>query len=55
VGKTRIIAHRGFSQKFPENTIVAFQKAVEYGADSVEFGSELLFDKIVTLRQKFKQ
>ncbi len=32
-----IIAHRGASQYFPENTIEAFEKAIEIGADMIEF------------------
>lgn len=30
------IAHRGFSGKYPENTMLAFKKAVEIGADGIE-------------------
>lgn len=30
------IAHRGFSGKYPENTMLAFRKAVEVGADGIE-------------------
>ena len=30
------IAHRGYSGKFPENTMLAFKKAIEYGADGIE-------------------
>ena len=30
------VAHRGFSGRFPENTLLAFRKAVEVGADLVE-------------------
>lgn len=30
------IAHRGFSGKYPENTLLAFQKAIETGADGIE-------------------
>ena len=29
-------AHRGFSGKYPENTMLAFEKAVEAGADGIE-------------------
>ena len=29
-------AHRGFSGQFPENTMLAFEKAVEAGADGIE-------------------
>lgn len=35
--KTVVTAHRGFSGKYPENTLLAFQKAVELGVDVVEF------------------
>lgn len=34
---TLCIAHRGFSSRFPENTLLAFDKAVEVGADMIEF------------------
>ena len=29
-------AHRGFSGQYPENTMLAFEKAVEAGADGIE-------------------
>ena len=32
-------AHRGFSGQFPENTMLAFEKAVEAGADGIELYS----------------
>ena len=32
-----VVAHRGYSGKYPENTILALKKAVEAGADGVEF------------------
>lgn len=32
-----VIAHRGASGQYPENTLLAFQKACEYGADGIEF------------------
>ncbi len=35
-GQTKIIAHRGFSGVAPENTLIAFQKAIECGADYIE-------------------
>ena len=34
--QTKIIAHRGFSAVAPENTITAFQKAIDIGADYFE-------------------
>lgn len=30
------LAHRGYSEKYPENTMLAFEKAVEIGADGIE-------------------
>lgn len=29
-------AHRGYSSKYPENTMLAFEKAIEFGADGLE-------------------
>ena len=34
---TRIVAHRGASSEAPENTPAAFAKAIEVGADMIEF------------------
>ena len=34
---TRVLAHRGFSGRYPENTMRAFREAVAVGADGVEF------------------
>ncbi len=34
--QTKIIAHRGFSSVAPENTLLAFRKAIEVGADYFE-------------------
>ncbi len=35
-GRLRVIAHRGFSGMAPENTLSAFRKAIEIGADMFE-------------------
>ncbi|MBU1097409.1 MAG: T9SS type A sorting domain-containing protein [Bacteroidetes bacterium] len=35
-GSTKIIAHRGASSVAPENTLSAFSKAIEFGADYIE-------------------
>ena len=35
--KPVVTAHRGFSGRYPENTLLAFEKAVELGVDIVEF------------------
>lgn len=37
-------AHRGFKGKYPENTMLAFEKAVEIGADGIEFDVHLSKD-----------
>jgi len=34
---TRIVAHRGASAEAPENTLAAFARAIELGADMIEF------------------
>ena len=32
----KVIAHRGYSGKYPENTMLAFEKAAEAGCDEIE-------------------
>lgn len=39
-----IVAHRGVSSEAPENTIPAFQRAIELGADAVELDVRLTSD-----------
>lgn len=34
--QTKVIAHRGFSSVAPENTLAAFQEAIDAGADYIE-------------------
>lgn len=41
---SKIFAHRGFSGKYPENTMLAFQKAVEIGVDGIELDVHLTKD-----------
>ncbi|MBR6531783.1 MAG: glycerophosphodiester phosphodiesterase [Clostridia bacterium] len=43
------IAHRGFSGKYPENTILAFQKAIEAGADGAELDVHLTKDNVLVV------
>ena len=40
----KIIAHRGFSGVYPENTMLAFKKAIEIGADGIELDVHLSKD-----------
>ncbi len=37
-------AHRGFSGKYPENTLLAFEKALEAGCDGIELDVQLSRD-----------
>lgn len=46
---SQIIAHRGYSGKFPENTMLAFTKAVEYGAQGIELDIQLTKDNVVVI------
>lgn len=39
-----IVAHRGFSGKYPENTLLAIRKAVELGVDYIEIDTWLSID-----------
>ena len=39
-----IIAHRGLSQDYPENTWLAFERAVELGVDMIELDATLTSD-----------
>ena len=41
---SKIFAHRGFSGKYPENTMLAFEKAVEIGVDGIEMDVHLTKD-----------
>jgi glycerophosphoryl diester phosphodiesterase len=41
-----IIAHRGVHDELPENTLAAFQRAIELGADAVELDVRLTSDRV---------
>ena len=43
-GFMKNFAHRGFSGKYPENTMLAFRKALECGADGIEMDVQLTKD-----------
>ena len=38
------IAHRGYSERYPENTLLAFRRAMEVGADMIELDVHLSRD-----------
>ncbi len=40
----QIFAHRGYSSKYPENTMTAFRKALEARADGIELDARLTAD-----------
>lgn len=42
---TKNFAHRGFSGRYPENTLLAFGKAIEAGADGIELDVHFTKDK----------
>lgn len=45
----RNIAHRGFKGKYPENTLLSFKKAIEVGADGIEFDVQFTKDNKVVI------
>lgn len=46
---SKIFAHRGYSGKYPENTILAFKKALECGVDGIELDVQLTKDGEVVI------
>ena len=48
-----IIAHRGASYLAPENTLTAFRKAMEIGADGVEMDVQQTGDKKLVIHHDF--
>ncbi len=45
----KIIAHRGASREFPENTLRAFERAIEIGVDAIETDVRQTADGILVL------
>jgi len=43
------IAHRGFSSQYPENTILAFQKALDLGVPHMEFDLQITSDNHIVV------
>lgn len=48
-----IVAHRGVPDKAPENTIAAFERAIELGADAVELDVRLTADGVPVVYHYF--
>ena len=40
----RVFAHRGYSGKYPENTMLAFREAEKAGTDGIELDVQLSKD-----------
>lgn len=45
----KVYAHRGYRGKYPENTMLAFQKAIETGCDGIELDVQLSKDGEVVI------
>lgn len=46
----KIYAHRGFSGRYPENTMLAFEKAVELGCDGIELDIHYSKDREIMIQ-----
>ncbi|MFA6877865.1 MAG: glycerophosphodiester phosphodiesterase [Fusobacterium sp.] len=46
---TKIFAHRGFKGYYPENTLLAFKKAIDIGVDGIELDVQLTKDNVVVI------
>lgn len=44
--RPRLIAHRGYSQRYPENTLLALEAALDVGADYIEFDVQFTADQV---------
>ncbi|WP_371803460.1 glycerophosphodiester phosphodiesterase [Candidatus Lokiarchaeum ossiferum] len=49
-----IQAHRGFNKRYPENTLLAFQKAIEAKADYVELDVHLTVDHHIVVTHDYQ-
>jgi glycerophosphoryl diester phosphodiesterase len=47
--RPRVVAHRGFSGRAPENTMAAFRRAIDVGADMIELDVQLSRDNRVVV------
>jgi glycerophosphoryl diester phosphodiesterase len=48
-----IVAHRGISNEVPENTLLAYQLAIDLGADAVEMDVRLTADRVPVIYHYF--
>lgn len=49
MSKVLNIAHRGFSSEYPENTMIAFEKAVEENCDGIETDLNMTKDGVIVI------
>lgn len=49
MNKIIVEGHRGFCAKYPENTLISFNAAMELGVDAIEFDVWLTSDKVPVL------
>ncbi|MBG9585847.1 glycerophosphodiester phosphodiesterase [Cytobacillus firmus] len=47
--RAKVFAHRGVSGRFPENTMAAFQAALEAGADGIELDVQMAKDGMLVI------
>lgn len=55
-GKTRLphyVAHRGFNKIYPENTLNAFQAAIDIGCHGIETDVQISRDGVVVISHVF--
>lgn len=50
---TKITAHRGYSKKYPENTLIAFQHVVATGAERIELDVHFTKDKQLVVHHAY--
>lgn len=51
--KAKILGHRGANRRAPQNTIPAFQAAIDHGADGVEFDVQMTSDGELVICHNF--
>lgn len=51
--QTKITAHRGYSAQYPENTLLAFEKAVEAGAERIELDVHFSKDQQIIVHHDY--
>ncbi|MBP5531896.1 MAG: hypothetical protein J6Y54_07720 [Lentisphaeria bacterium] len=51
--KPQIIAHRGWSGRYPENTLISFEKALELSVDGIEFDLRMTADRKIVISHNF--